>query len=193
MGEEVEEVDEGAGEAEEGVVGQFPLGDLVGGFADLLLELARVGQRDGEQLLDQEQVEQFLLDFGVHEYFVGHVRQEHCDVDALPEPGLAHDTVDLGQGHDVFAFEALAGADALLIVGAEAALVEVLDHGDEHVLGVVLFELGVGVAPALGRRVFGGGQFRIPRPPPLPSLAAYLFSPGDHRQLGIKSKLKQHS
>lgn len=72
--EDVEEVDEGTGEGEERVVGKFAVGDFVGPSTDLLFELARILERDGEEVADEEEVEEFLLDFGVHEYLVAHAR-----------------------------------------------------------------------------------------------------------------------
>lgn len=68
-----EEVDEPTGVVEERVVGQFPLRNLAGLLADLLFELLGVVEGQVEELADQEQVEELLLDFGVHDDFVGHV------------------------------------------------------------------------------------------------------------------------
>ena len=70
--EDVEEVDECAGEGEEGVVGKFAVCDFVGPPADLLFELARILEGDGEEVPDEEKVEEFLLDFGVHEDLIAH-------------------------------------------------------------------------------------------------------------------------
>ena len=52
MGKEVEEIDECTGEAEERVFRKFALGDLIGSFTDLLFELARVVEGNGEKFLD---------------------------------------------------------------------------------------------------------------------------------------------
>lgn len=72
LSEDVEEVDECAGEGEERVVGKFAVCDFVGPSTDLLFELARILEGDGEEVPDEEKVEEFLLDFGVHEYLVAH-------------------------------------------------------------------------------------------------------------------------
>ena len=69
----MKQVDEGAGVSEERVGGSIAAGDFVGFSADYFFERFAVAGRKGEEFLDEEQMEEFLFDFGVHEYFVGHV------------------------------------------------------------------------------------------------------------------------
>ena len=70
LGEESEEVDEGTGMAEEEMVWQLADGDLVGLPTDLFFEFLDVKVREGKEFLDKKEMEEFLLDFGVHKYFV---------------------------------------------------------------------------------------------------------------------------
>ena len=71
--ENAEQVDERAGVVEEGVGGEVALGDVVGVSTDQFFEFAGVVAGDGEEVPDEEEVKELLLDFGVHEYLVGHV------------------------------------------------------------------------------------------------------------------------
>ena len=52
--------------AEEGVVGKFGMGNIVGEFADQFFEFPLVVAGDVEDLADEKEVEKFFLDFGVH-------------------------------------------------------------------------------------------------------------------------------
>ena len=61
---------------EEGMGGQGGVGDFVGFFTDNLLEVFAVAGGQGEELLDEEKVEELLLDFGVHENFIRHIRDQ---------------------------------------------------------------------------------------------------------------------
>lgn len=70
LGEESEEVDEGTGMAEEEMVWQLADCDLVGLPTDLFFEFLDVEVREGKEFLDKKEMEEFLLDFGVHKYFV---------------------------------------------------------------------------------------------------------------------------
>ena len=58
---------------QEGVEGQLAEADEACSFADLLFEGPAVGGGEGEDVPDEEEVEQFLFYFGVHEYFVADV------------------------------------------------------------------------------------------------------------------------
>ena len=76
VSEEPQEIDEGAGVVEERVRREGAYGDLVGPLADYFFEGLAVTGREGEELLDEEEVEELLLDFGVHEDFIRHVRDQ---------------------------------------------------------------------------------------------------------------------
>lgn len=105
-----------------------------------LLKFTRVVERNGEEAADEQQVEELLLDFGVHEYLVRHVGDEGGQVDSRGEPGLTHHTVDLSQRDHVFALKALPCAHTRLILAPQAHLAEMLDQRDENVLWVVLLK-----------------------------------------------------
>ena len=69
--------------------------------------------------------------------------------------------MDLCQRNHIFPLEAFPGAHTGLIVRLQANFAEVLDEGDEDVLGVVLLEGEVGGRQVFRRGCFlGGGEFR---------------------------------
>jgi hypothetical protein len=127
IGKEAEQVDQGTRVVKEMIGGQRTQRHLIGESTDQLLELARVIERDGEEVLDEQQMEELLLDFGVHEDLVGHVRDQGGQVDSGCEPGLAHHTVDLRQRDDILPLEALTSPHAGLIITLQAHLAEMLD------------------------------------------------------------------
>lgn len=61
-------------------------------------------------------MEQFFLDFRVHEYLVGHVGDECGQVDILTEPALTHNSVYLSQRDHVFALKAFTGSNTGLVI-----------------------------------------------------------------------------
>lgn len=146
--EQTEQIDECAGKVEEGVIGKTTLCDLAGTFADQFFEFLGVLSGEGEEFANEEEMEEFFLDFGVHEYLVGHVGDQRSQVDTLLEPLLTEHAVDFGQRHHVLAFEALPRAHTRLVLSLHAALPQVLDQRNEDVLGVVLLEGQVSVAEA---------------------------------------------
>ena len=51
---------------EEGVIGKFGMGNIVGKFADQFFEFPLVMAGHVENLADEKKMEKFFLDFGVH-------------------------------------------------------------------------------------------------------------------------------
>lgn len=90
-------------------------------------------------------MEELLLDFGVHEDFIGHAGDEGGQVDTFAEPLLAHYSVDFCQRDHILALEAFSCAHTGLVLLLEAALAEMLDHGDEDILGVVFLKSEVAI------------------------------------------------
>ncbi|MFN9979133.1 MAG: hypothetical protein ACK53Y_04430, partial [bacterium] len=125
---------------EEGVGGEGAQGDVVGVPTDQFFEFAGVVAGDGEEIPDEEEVKELLLDFGVHEYLVGHFGDEGGQVDSAPKPRLAHHAVYLRQRDHILALKALAGAHTGLVLALQAHFAQVLNERDENVLGVVLLE-----------------------------------------------------
>lgn len=70
--ENVEKVNERTWEGKERVIGKFAICNFVGPSTDLLFELARIVEWNGEEVSYEDKVKEFLLDFGVHEYLVTH-------------------------------------------------------------------------------------------------------------------------
>jgi hypothetical protein len=62
IGKEAEQVDQGTRVVKEMIGGQRTQRHLIGESTDQLLELARVIERDGEEVLDEQQMEELLLD-----------------------------------------------------------------------------------------------------------------------------------
>ena len=159
LSEKVEEVDERAGKLEEGVIGQLAVCDFVGFFADQFFELSGVVEGDGEELADEEEVEELLLDFGVHEDFIGHAGHQRRQVDTLAEPLPTHHAVDLRQRYHILTLETFTSPHARLVLLPQPAFAEVLDHRYEDVLGVIFLksEMAIaGIAPR-GVLLFRGG------------------------------------
>lgn len=52
---------------------QGGVGDFVSFFTDNFLEVFAVAGGQGEELLNEEKVEELLLDFGVHKNFIRHI------------------------------------------------------------------------------------------------------------------------
>lgn len=76
IGEKTEQVDQSTWVLEKCIGWQFTLGDLTGSSAYYLFELSWVLERNGEELADEQEMEQLFLDFGVHKDLVGHVGDE---------------------------------------------------------------------------------------------------------------------
>ncbi len=147
-------------------------------------------ERDGEEFPDEEEVEELLLDFGVHEYFIGHAGSEGQQVDPLAEPLLTHHPVDLCQRHHILPFEALPSPHALLVVPLQSPLAQVLDYGDEDILGVVFLKskVRVGVMRDV-RRVGAADQFRMTALLDYLIFLLYLFRSKIHAAPRIKIKI----
>lgn len=98
-------------------------------------------------------MEELLLDFGVHEDFIGHAGDERGQVDTFAEPLLTHYSVDLRQRHHVLALEAFPRPHARLVLLLEASLAEMFDHGYEDILGVVFLKGKVAISGIVPRGV----------------------------------------
>lgn len=59
--------------SEEGVRGDLTAGNFVGFSTNYFFEGFAVAGRKSEEFFDEEKVEKFFFDFGVHQDFVGHV------------------------------------------------------------------------------------------------------------------------
>jgi len=101
---------------------------------------------NGEEFADEEEVEELLLDLGVHEDFIGHAGDQRRQVDTLAEPLLTHDTVDLSQRHHILTLKTFPRPHARLVLLTQAAFAEVLDHRYEDVLGVIFLKSEMSIA-----------------------------------------------
>lgn len=66
LSQQAEKVNEGTGMTEERMVGKLTVGDLISLAADLFFEFLDIQVRESEKFLYKKEMEEFLLDFGVH-------------------------------------------------------------------------------------------------------------------------------
>ena len=117
--------------------------DQVSLFTDAAPELHGVGRVLGKDEVGHEEVEEFLLDFGVEEDLVGDMGQHFCLVDIALVPVLPQQHLQRMQRHHILAFEVGPGAHTMLVGMLVAQFGQVLGQRDEDVFGVVFLEVAL--------------------------------------------------
>ena len=103
-----------------------------------------------EYHMGYEDMEQFLLYFGVEENLIGNVGQCALFVDIPHKPILGDERVDGAQRDHVFPLKLAPAAHAFFVCLLVAQLGEVLNERDEYVLGVVFLKFYLGLGGFIG-------------------------------------------
>lgn len=140
-----EQVNDGVGVTKEIILREWFPGDEVGFLADPAFEVLEVTVAADEDHVRYQDMEQFLLYFGVDENLIGNVGQRALFVDIPHEPILRDERVDGAERHHVLSLKFSPAAHAFLVCFLVSHLGQVLDQRDEYILGVVFLEFYLGL------------------------------------------------
>lgn len=154
--EEMQQVDDGIGIRKELIMRKRSSSDGISLPTDLPFELWKLQAALCEDCVCDEDMEKLLLDFGVEKDLVGDMR--HCCllVDVPQEPALRDEQVHRSQRDHILALKFAPAAHALLVGLTVTQFAEVLDEGDEDVLGIVFLKFGLACRLAFREERMGG-------------------------------------
>lgn len=164
-----QQVNDRIGVAKQIVLRQWFPGYEISLLANSAFEVLEVSVVANEDHMCYQDMEQFLLDFGVDENLIGNVGQCALFVDIPDEPILRDERVDRAQRDHVLSLKLSPAAHTFLVCFFVSHLGQVLDQRDEYILGVVFLEfyLGLGgLADVLLRwwkELEGAGEFDLLR------------------------------
>jgi len=134
------------------VGGQILWRDLIGHSRNVFFELFYFVALVLEQnVLRDQEMEEFLFNFRVHQNPVRDINQQLVPVDIPLKPGLPRQVEYHIQRHHILALYLLPGSYTLLVRLSVPLFGQVLDQWDKDVLWVVLFEFQLRVVVSLGR------------------------------------------